>query len=162
MQKSDAFIENLYSSSSPDPILTLIRINIDGQLFYYVNNNESITSSVAENVSRVFQPAAFAITLPEDIVEGSPRATLDFDPADNSVVRRLRSANNRIIIDLWLISSNNANVAEYGPANYQSINFNIAQNGISIGLEVEPTLNYSVPSRQFTPSTFPAIWDRAD
>lgn len=161
MPYSDNFLENAYSRSSPNAVLTLMTVNIDGNLYHYVNNNESVVSTVSGS-SRTYQPAAFNISLPEDTAEGTPKATLSFDPADNAVVRRLRSASSRLEMTLYVVLSNALNVVEFGPVNYESTDFSIDAGNISIGLEVEPVLDRVVPARRFTPHYFPGLWDRED
>lgn len=165
MPYSDNFLNEMYSASSAEPILSLIRVNIDGTLYYYVNNNESIQSTVADPnglISKVYQPAGFKLILPEDVSDGTPRASLDFDPADNSVIRKLRGASNRIIVDLWLIAASSPNSVEFGPVNYESTDFKINVGGVTLGLEVEPILDIVIPGDRFTPTLFPGLWDREE
>lgn len=159
MPLSDSFTQHLYNTSSGVPILTLLQVNLDGTLYYYVNNNESVTSSVS-GVSRTYQASAFNITLPENSSEGTPRASLQLDPADNAIVSRLRATNSRILITLWVVAGNALNVPEIGPVEYESTDFNISQGNITIGLEIEPILDRIIPAKRFTPRLFPALWDR--
>jgi len=161
MPFSDSFTENLYSRSSPDPILTLMRVLIDNDYYYYVNNNESIASTVSGS-SKVYQPSAFNLSLPQDNAEGTPRAELTLDPADNGIVRRLRAANDRVYVTLWLVAASSPNSVEFGPVEYESTEFSISSGNITVGLEVEPILDRVVPARRFTPDLFPALWDRED
>lgn len=161
MTYSDNFISETYKHSSAVAVLTLLRVNIDGSLYYYVNNNESITSTVS-GASQVYQPAGFNISLPENTTDGTPRASLSLDVADNAIVRRLRAAENRLMVTLWVVLSNALNTTEIGPVEYESTDFNISSGGISINLEVEPILDRVIPAKRFTPPVFPGLWDRED
>lgn len=154
---TDNFYNEIFASNSGNPVLSLIRVEIDGQYEYYVNNNEAITSN-ASGVSQTYQPAAFSIALPEDTQEGTPSATLDLDAADIQVVRKLRQANNRIILDLWVVVADNPNVVERGPYNYQSTEVSINETRISLRLEAEPILDIEIPGKRYTPTTFPGLW----
>lgn len=156
---TDNFLNEIFSANSGEPILSLIRVDIDGDIAYYVNNNESITSNVT-GASTVFQPAAFSIALPEDTSDGTPRATLDFDAADIQIVRKLRQAEQRIVLDLWVVAASDPNVVEYGPSNYESVDFTISGTKVSIGLEIEPILDIEIPGKRYTPQTFPGLWRR--
>lgn len=154
---TDSFLDNIYSNSSGEPIISLVRINIDGEFEYYANNNEAITSDVSGS-SEVYQPAAFSIALPEETTEGTPRATLDFDAADIQFVRKLRAAEQRIILDLWLVVADDPNIVEYGPANYESVSFSVSGTSVQVTLEAEPILDVQIPAIRYTPQTFPAGW----
>src|SRR5690554_5453778 len=154
---TDNFLNEIFSANSGEAILSLIRVDIDGDVSYYVNNNESVTSDVTGSPT-VFQPAAFSIALPEESSDSTPRATLDFDAADIQIVRKLRAANQRIVMDLWVVAGSNPNVVEYGPSNYESTDFTISGTKVSIGLEIEPILDIEIPGKRYTPQTFPGLW----
>lgn len=158
MPASDRFLDTVYARSSSTPILTLLEADLDGEMKYYVNDNQSTTSSVSGS-SQVYQPAGFAIALPEDTAEGTPTATLDFDAGDIQMVRDLRAANSRIILRLWVVLSDDPNVIEFGPAVYESTDFSVSGTAVSVTLEVEPILNVQVPGLRYTPQVFPALWN---
>lgn len=158
MPTSDSFLESIYATSSGDPILTLLRVDFDGVFHHFANNNESVTSNVSGS-SQLYQPAAFAIALPEDTSDGTPTATLEFDPSDIQIVRLLRSAEERINVTMWLVVADEPNVAEFGPVNYESTSFSISAAGVSATLEVEPILDVTLPAKRYTPQTFPGLWD---
>ena len=115
MPYSDSFLKNIYSRSSGDPSIVLIEVNIDGTFYYYANNTQSIDSNVSGS-TQTYQAGRFDPSLPEETAEGTPRATIDFDAADITIVRRLRLAEERIIINLWVVAASAPNVAEFGPA----------------------------------------------
>ena len=54
------------------------------------------------------------------------------------------------------------NVAEFGPAQFESTSFSISGSGVSVELEVEPILDVQLPGERFTPQTFPALWENND
>ena len=130
MPYSDSFLKNIYSRSSGDPSIVLIEVNIDGTIYYYANNTESIDSNVSGS-TQTYQPGRFDLSLPEETAEGTPRATIDFDAADITIVRRLRLADDRIIINLWVVAASAPNVAEFGPAQFESTSFSISGSGRS-------------------------------
>ena len=161
MPYSDSFLKNIYSRSSGDPSIVLIEVNIDGTFYYYANNTQSIDSNVSGS-TQTYQPVRFDLSLPEETAEGTPRATIDFDAADISTVIRLRLANDRIIINLWVIAASAPNIAEFGPAQFETTSFIISGSGVSVDLEVEPILDVQLPGERFTPQTFPALWEDND
>lgn len=161
MPYSDQFIQNAYNRNAAYATLILIRVNIDGSLYYYANNNESIQSSVSGS-PQVYQQSRFSLELPEDSPEGSPQATIDFDSADIQVIRKLRAANSRVIIDLWLVLESNPDIAEFGPANYESVNFSVDKSAVSLSLQAEPILDVELPAKRYTPQTAPALWENND
>lgn len=154
---TNEFVNQIYNGGS-NPILTLLDVNVGGTHYYYVNNTESITSNVTGS-PQTYQRGMFEITLPDDTSEGLPSAKISFGVADIQIVRFLREANEKIIIDLWLVLASDPNVAEYGPVNYQSSGFNVSDNNVSLDLEAEPILDVVIPSTTFTPSTAPGLWE---
>lgn len=158
MPQSDRFLDTLFSRSSPTPILSLLRADIDGVMYYYVNDNQSITSTVS-GAPQTYQQAAFELSLPDDTEEGTPTAKLDFDAGDISFVRLLRKASKRIKLTLWVVLSDDPNTVEYGPAEYESVNFDVSETAVSVSLEAEPILDVQIPGLRYTPTIFPALWD---
>jgi len=156
MPYSDAFLQNAYDVNASQATLMLIRVNIDGTLYYYANNNESVQSTVSGS-TQVYQQSRFSLELPEDTAEGTPRATIDFDAGDIQIVRRLRAANSRVIVDMWLVLANDPNTAEFGPANYESVSFSVEGPAVPLSLEAEPILDVQIPATRYTPQTAPAL-----
>lgn len=158
MPQSDRFLDTLFARSSSVPILSLLEADIDGVLYHYVNDNQSITSS-ASGTLQTYQQAAFELALPDDTDEGTPTAKLDFDAGDISFVRLLRQASKRVKLTLWLVLSDDPNIIEYGPAEYESVDFNVSETSVSVSLEAEPILDVQIPGLRYTPAIFPALWD---
>ena len=157
MPFSDQFLDQAFNGGG-NPMITLMRVAFEGQTFYFANNNESITSNVSGS-SQLYQKSRFDLQLPDDTEEGTPRATLNFEAADIQIVRALRETNEVLVIDIWIVLGSNPNVAEFGPANYQSAAFNIDESAISIELEVEPVLHVQIPRDRFTPNIFPGLFE---
>lgn len=158
MPASDRFLDTIYARSSSIPILTLLQATIGGEDLYYVNDNVAITSNVSGS-SQTYNPAGFKISLPEDTEEGTPTATLDFDAGDISIVRKLRAANERVRLLLWVVLSDEPDTIEFGPFEYESIEFSVSGTSVSVSLEAEPILDVQIPGLRYTPQTFPALWD---
>lgn len=154
---TNEFVDHIYNGGK-DVILTLLDVNVGGTHYYYVNNTESITSSVT-GTPQVYQRGMFEITLPDDTSEGLPSAKISFGVADIQIVRFLREAEEKLIIDLWLVLASDPNAVEYGPVNYQSSGFSISDGNVSLDLEAEPILDVKLPSTHFTPRTAPGLWD---
>lgn len=157
MPFSDTFLTQAFNGGS-DPILTLLRVEFEGQTFYFANNNENITSNVS-GTTQTYLRSRFSLSLPDDTEEGTPTATLDFEAADRSVMRALRETDSTFQMDIWLVLGSDPNSVEFGPANYQSSAFTISDSSISIELEVEPVLQVQLPRHRFTPNIFPGLFE---
>lgn len=154
------FSNNFYDTAfngGADPLIELIRANVDGNYYYYANNTEDIFSNV-DGGNATYLRSSFKLTLPEDTTEGTPQATLEFGAGDIELVRMLRNAQNRIIVDMWVVLGSDPNYIEYGPANYESESFSVNGSSISLKLVAEPILDVAIPSKRYTPSTFPQLW----
>lgn len=158
MPSSDRFLREITNTSSAIPVLDLIEVNIDGTLYYYVNNTESVTSTVSGS-TQSYQQAAFRLELPPATEEGSPTAALMFDAGDITIIRRIRSANDRIYIKMWTVLADQPNVVEYGPTEYESTSFDISGSSVNITLEAEPILDVQIPGLRYTPNIFPGLWE---
>ena len=156
MPISNDFIEQAYNGGG-NPLIALLRVNVDGSYYYYCDNTESIQSNVSGS-SQAYQSGYFKLDLPDNSTEGEPTATLTFDAADIQMIRRLREADNRLQFDMWLVLGSDPNVVEFGPANYESETFSISSQRVSVGLIVEPDLNLQLPKDKFTPKLFPGLW----
>jgi hypothetical protein len=155
---SDTFVNQAYRGGG-DPVLTLLRVNIDGTLYYFVNNTESIQSNVS-GITQTYQRGMFNISLPEDKdSDSAPSATIQFETGDIQTVRALRSANNRILIDLWVVLASAPNIVEFGPSSFESGSVDISANSVSMSLVSEPILDVQFPGYRFTPELFPALWE---
>lgn len=159
MPFSDNFLTEAFNGGK-DPILTLLRIQFEGETFHFANNNENITSAVS-GTPQSYLRSRFELALPDDTEEGTPKATLDFEAADIQIARALRQANSPLNVDIWLVLGSDPNSIEYGPSNYKSAAFSISGNSISIELEVEPVLQTKLPRQRFTPNTFPGLFEGA-
>ena len=160
MPLSDGFVNQAYIGGG-DPVLTLLRVNVDGTYYYFVDNTESITSTVS-GTSQTYQRGMFRIKLPEDTDnESAPTATLDFETGDIQIIRTLRAAENKIILDLWVVLASDPNAVEFGPANYESTSFGVSANTVSLELIAEPILDVQYPGYRFTPELFPSLWRNA-
>lgn len=157
MPQSDRFLDTLFARSAALPILSLLEVDIDGTLYYYVNDNQNTVSNVSGQV-KTYQRAAFNLSLPDDTVEGTPTAKLDFDAGDITFVRLLRQANNRVKLTLWLVLADDPDTVEYGPAEYESVSFDVSETSVSVSLEAEPILDVQIPGLRYTPAIFPALW----
>lgn len=158
MAQSDRFLDTVFARSSSTPILSLLEATIDGQKYYYVNDNQALTSTVSGS-SQLHQKAAFEISLPDDTEEGTPTAKLDFDAGDIAFVRMLREASERILLRVWVVLADDPNVVEFGPAEYESVSFDISETSVSVSLEAEPSLDVQIPGLRYTPQVFPGLWD---
>jgi hypothetical protein len=154
---TNSFYENAYAQQSGDPFISLIRVNVDGTYYYYANDNVGHTSNVSGS-SQFYQKAAFNLSLPEDKTEGTPTAKLEFDAGDIQIIRLLREAEEKITLDLWVVLGTNVNIAEFGPASYESEKFTIKDTTVSMELIAEPILDIQFPGYRFTPETFPSLW----
>lgn len=158
MPASDRFLDTIYARSSSIPILSLLEANIGGELSYYVNDNVATTSTVSGE-SRVYQPAGFMISLPDDTEEGTPTAKLDFDAGDVSVLRKLRAVDGLVRLRLWVVLSDDPNTVEFGPVEYELTEFDASGTAVSLSLEAEPILDVQIPGLRYTPQVFPSLWD---
>lgn len=157
MPFSDTFTQQALNGGG-DPVLTLLRVNVDGTFYYFVNNTESVTSGVSGS-SQQYQRGFFTIKLAEDEdSDSAPTATINFETADIQIVRTLRSAQSKIFIDLWLVLASDTNAIELGPITYESESFDISANTVSLELTVEPILDVQYPGYRFTPELFPSLW----
>ena len=159
MPFSDNFLDQAFNGG-PDPLLKLMRVKYEDQILYFADNNESIISTVSGS-EQTYQRSRFDLALPDDTEEGTPKATLTFEAADLAIVRALRSTDEPLIVDIWLVLGSNVNYVEYGPVNYESTSIDISDSSISISLEVEPVLQVKVPRDRFTPNTFPGLFEGA-
>lgn len=158
MPQSDRFLDTLFARSASLPILSLLEADIDGTLYYYVNDNQSLVSTVS-GTSQTYQRAAFNVSLPDDTEEGTPTAKLDFDAGDIAFVRLLRQTSKRVNLRLWLVLADDPNTVEYGPAEYESVSFDVSATSVTVSLEAEPVLDVQIPGLRYTPAIFPALWD---
>lgn len=157
MPFTDNFIKQSYNGGG-DPVIDLLRVSFDNEVFYFANNTQALESSVSGETN-VFQRSSFKLTLPEDTDEGSPEATINFDAADMQIIRALRSADERINVTLWVVLASDPNTAEFGPVNYESTEFNVSGSSVSLKVQVEPILDVEIPSHRFTPNLFPGLWE---
>lgn len=157
MTQSDNFRENYYPRSSSVALITLIKMSIGQQDFYYCDNNEAIDSPVSGN-TEVYQPAMFRVGLGDDDKDSIADVTLDFDSGELQIIRELQEAENRPLVTVWAVMSNDLNTPEIGPMEFEMADFNIDKGSVSMSLEVEPILREPVPGNKFTPKLFPMLW----
>lgn len=161
MPYSDQFLRDIYAQTTSAAVIAIIEADFDGTKYYYVDNTQSIDSNVSGS-TQTYQPGRFSLELPEDTADGTPRATIDFEAADIQLVRRLRSVNSRVVINLWLVVASAPNVAEFGPAQFESVDFTISGTTVSLSLEVEPILDVQLPADRYTPQNTPGLWEGND
>lgn len=161
MPFSDQFLRDIYAQTTGAAVIALIEADFDGEKHYYADNTQSVDSNVSGAI-KTYQPGRFSPELPEDTADGTPRATIDFEASDIQLVRRLRSVNSRVVINLWLVVASSPNVAEFGPVQFESVDFTISGSTISLSLEVEPILDVQLPADRYTPQTTPGLWEGND
>lgn len=157
MPTSDAFLQETLNGGG-DPILTILEVSLDGNLYHFVNNTEDVQSN-ASGTLQTYRRSAFELSLPDDTEEGTPKATLNFGVADTQIVRALRATEEPMQASLWLILASDPNTVEYGPASYQSASFTVSTSSVQVELEVEPILQLEVPAERFTPNSFPGLFE---
>lgn len=157
MPLSDSFQEQALNGGG-DPVITLLRVNVDGTNYYFANNTETVTSTVSGS-SQQYQRGFFTIKLASDEdSDSAPTATINFETGDIQTVRVLRAAQGKVFIDLWLVLASDPNTIELGPINYESESFDVSANSVSLELTVEPILDIQYPGYRFTPELFPSLW----
>ena len=154
---TDNFYQNALARSSGDPFITLIEVNIDGSFFYFAKDNVGHTSTV-NGSNQFYEKAAFNLSLPDDKFEGTPTAELEFDGGDIQFVRLLREAEEKIVLNLWVVLASDVNTIEFGPATYESEKFVVSSTSVNLELTAEPILDIQFPGFRFTPETFPSLW----
>ena len=159
MPFSDTFLDQALNGGA-DPIIKLMRVKYETEVLYFADNTENIVSSVSGEV-KTYSRSRFEIALPDDTEEGTPKASLTFEAADLTVVRALRSTDEPLTVDIWMVLGSNPNYIEFGPVNYQSTAIDISDSSVKIDLEVEPVLQVKVPRDRFTPNTFPGLFEGA-
>jgi len=156
MSMSEEFIDQALKGGG-NPILQLLRVTFEGEVYHFADNTEDVPSSVT-GTPQVYRRGSFKIDLPDDTEEGTPKATLKLEATDSRVIRALRSSDSPAVFDIWLVLGDNPDIVEYGPINYKATSFTIEDKAISLSLEVEPILQVSVPSVRYTPNTFRGLF----
>lgn len=156
MPISNNLREQIYNGGG-DPLLKLIRVNVDGGFYFFVDNTEDITSTV-DGATATYLRSGFELALPDDTLTGSPQAVLQFSASRSDLIQILRQGDEKVKLDLWLVLANNPNYIEVGPLNYESDSYTIDGSIVKLNLTAEPQLDVVLPGKRYTPTTFPQLW----
>lgn len=156
MPISNDLREQMYNGGGT-PLLKLIRVNVDGGYYFFVDNTEDVVSNV-DGATATYLKSGFDLTLPDDTTTGSPQAVLQFSAARSDLIQILRQGNEKVKLDLWLVLADNPNYVEIGPRNYESDSYTIDGSIVKLNLSAEPQLDVVLPGKRYTPTTFPQLW----
>lgn len=155
---TDNFYESAYAQETDKVFFHLLDVELlldNGDLFEanYVNNYLPVTSN-----GIIYQPGAFEIALGTDINDTVPKVNLNFDTGDRTLIRTLRDNRNKPKVRLSIVLSNQPDIVEIGPVEFEMDAFTIKASAVSCELTYEPILNEPVPSNAYTPTLFPGLY----
>lgn len=152
---TERFIRAINSENTEEVFLILLKINHSSFAapFYFVNNNEPITSRGQEYTAYPFQ-----LTLPASLNDSLPTVTLKIDNVDKKIVDEIRKVSDPISITIEVILADEPDIVEIGPFSMvvTSVDYN--------ELEIEGliTLDYglydSFPSDDYIPPLYPGLF----
>lgn len=152
---TEKFIKAINSEHTEEVFLILLKLNNAGWLapFYFVNNNEAITSRGQEYIAYPFQ-----IQLPNSLGDSLPTVTLKIDNIDKRIVDEIRKVTEPIDIEIEVILADEPDTVEIGPFKMEITNADYD------ALEVEGLVVFdyglydSFPSDEFIPPNYPGLF----
>ena len=147
----NAALAELYAAESTGQWLVLLTIGATPLRF--VNDTANVTSN-----GNVFTALAFTARLPADRDE-APRAIVSLDNTDQSAVAAVRSVTTPAAVTVQLIrrSAPDTVLASWALELRGCV---IRADALDLELHAEPVLEESYPGTDFTPLSFPAMFDR--
>lgn len=121
--------------------------------YYYVNNNEPISSN-----GILYENASFELDLVAESADKAPASTLRFDSGDREIIRKLRELDKTPRFTLSIVMASNPDVIEIAPIEYELKRFQITDTLVSMELTMEPVLDEPIPCDRYTPNLSPGLW----
>lgn len=135
--------------------LALLDIDIDGTMFYVVNNNEPVTSN-----GQHYLPYAFTIILPDDSMEADPQTKLVIDNVDRMLTDGLRAATRPPRFTLRVVLSNDPDTVEIELPDMELLQPQWNVSTITATLSFADIWNAAFPGRsvKYDPAQFPGMF----
>ncbi len=146
-------IDQLYKTHSEDPLLMLLTLKFpENNNFYYVNNNEDITSR-----GQLFTAMPFQFTLPTDSDEEVPELAITISNIGLELIDVLSSNTSGINADIELIFASVPDFVEL-PINDMILNTIVYdQSFITMNFGFDDILNVKIPSQTYSAVDFPGL-----
>lgn len=152
-------LEEVFAQYMPTTLLPLLRyegIDNEGGTVErrYVSNWQAITSN-----GKVYEAAAFKISLGADEADNMPTVNLVHDSGDTQLVRELRAFNEAPRVYVSVIVAERPDVVEIPEIEFKVKEWTVKDTTINITLETEPVLNEQIVGDIVTPQLFPFLWE---
>jgi len=105
-----------------------------------------------------FLPAAFEISLPDDVEEGAPVMNWTADNTDLRLVGLLRQVRNKIYAEVFWVLASTPDIIEAGPFETEMTSAEYDADTLGGGLTVEPILDEQFGYLSMTPATAPGLF----
>ncbi|UWQ77396.1 DUF1833 domain-containing protein [Leisingera sp. M658] len=106
----------------------------------------------------VFTPAAFDISLPDDVEEGTPVMTWSVDNTDLRLVGLLRGVRNKVLVEVVYVLASQPDIIEVGPFETEMVGADYDAEQLGGNLTVEPILDEQFGYLHMTPATTPGLF----
>lgn len=145
----------LIKRDNDDPFLVLLTVQHDGllEVLRVVNNNVAITSR-----GDVFQPFAFAISLPDENKDSIPKAKLEIQNIDRQIIDFLHSVATPPMITIEIILASTPNTVEASWSDLYVDDVQYDAQSVQLKLTYESVLDETFTSRRYDPADFPGLY----
>lgn len=174
-QLSAEFVEEAYKSESSRAIKHLLEVSIresangDYTVYRYVDDYVPLEFQEAgQTAPDLYQPVSFKMSLGKNDAESTPQVSIDIDPGDRSLVRRLRKSYGEVYFKVSLVMVPQGAVQsvvthrEWGPVEMVLDSFDFKASSVSLKLKTETFLAEPAPSSVMNSTIAPALFQNKE
>lgn len=148
-------LDQLYKTHSEDPLLMLLEMNFPGDVnYYFVNNNEDITSN-----GQLYIALPFQFTLPSDNDEEIPELNITISNIGLELIDSLSVNTSGIRLQIKLIFASVPDFVELNIDNMILKAISYDQSFVNLSIGYEDILNIKIPSQTYNAVDFPGLLD---
>lgn len=146
-------VDQLYRSSSEDPLLMLLELNFPGNNnFFFVNNTEDITSN-----GQLFTAMPFQFTLPSDTDQEVPELALTLSNVGLELIENLSSSTEDITANIKIVFASVPDFVELPLDGMILKSINYDSKFITMNLGFDDILNIKIPYQTYSAVDYPGL-----
>ena len=146
-------VDQMYQTNSGDPLLMLLTLKFpDNLTYYYVNDNQDITSN-----GQLFTAFPFQFTLPNDTDDEIPELSITISNIGLELIDDLSSNTKGIEADIHIVFASNPDFIELPVENMNLKAVTYDQKFITMTLGYDDILNTQIPSQTYSAKDYPGL-----
>ena len=147
-------VDQMYRSSSEDPVLMLLHLTFpDASEYFYVNNREDIISN-----GQTYTAFPFDFVLPDDNPDSEPELNITISNVGLELIDSFRGNTQDITAEINMVFASFPDFSEISITDLVVRNISYDARAINITLAYEDILNTTIPSSIYSPTDFPGLY----